>query len=140
MIPAAVETKRAGIWLTRAVADGEDGEGFDRARQRHVVASEASDESTHDVDACDREPRHGIATHELAGTVHGPEELDLLLQGCAPDARGVVVDDAGRQVGVDGHLLARQGVQGEARGDFSDTARTARDDGEVHHQENEEDH
>jgi hypothetical protein len=52
----------------------------------------------------------------------------------------VIVDHAGGQVGVDGHLLARQGVQGEARGHFGHAARPARDDSEVHHQQDEEDH
>ena len=51
------------------------------------------------------------------------------------------VDEAGGEIGVDRHLLAGHGVQGEARRDFGDARRTAGDDDEVHdHQDREHDH
>ena len=51
-----------------------------------------------------------------------------------------LVDQAGRQVGVDRHLLAGHGVEGEARRDFGDAARALGDDDEVHdHQDGEHD-
>ena len=47
---------------------------------------------------------------------------------------------AGREVGVDRHLLARHGVQVKARGDFGDAAGALGDDHEVHdHQDGEHD-
>jgi hypothetical protein len=53
---------------------------------------------------------------------------------------GVLVDQAGRQVGVDRHLLAGHGVEGEAGRDFGDAARALGDDDEVHdHQDREDD-
>ena len=51
----------------------------------------------------------------------------------------LVVDDAGGQIGVDRHLLAGQGVQGEAGGHLGDAARALGDDREVDHQQDEED-
>jgi hypothetical protein len=51
----------------------------------------------------------------------------------------VLVDQAGRQVGVDRHLLAGHGVEGEARRDFGDAARTLGDDDEVHDDQDDED-
>ena len=51
-----------------------------------------------------------------------------------------LVDQAGREVGVDRHLLARHGVEVEARRDFGDAPRALGDDHEVHdHQDREHD-
>ena len=58
----------------------------------------------------------------------------------APRAGLVLVDQAGREIGVDRHLLAGHGVEGEARRDFGDAARALGDDDEVHdHQDDEDD-
>jgi hypothetical protein len=46
-------------------------------------------------------------------------------------ARLVLADQAGVEVGVDRHLLARHRVQGEARGDFGDAAGALGDHDEV---------
>jgi hypothetical protein len=59
---------------------------------------------------------------------------------CAALARLVLVDQAGVQVGVDRHLLARHRVEGEARADLGDAAGALGDDDEVdHHQDDEHD-
>ena len=50
-----------------------------------------------------------------------------------------LVDGAGLQVGVDGHLLARHRVQGEARGDFGDAAGAVGDDHELDDDQDQED-
>ena len=58
----------------------------------------------------------------------------------AAAARLLFVDQPGRQIGVDRHLLARHGVEVEARGDFGDAAGTLGDDHEIHdHQDGEDD-
>ena len=58
----------------------------------------------------------------------------------APAARLAFVDQAGGEIGVDRHLLARHGVEVEARGDFGDAARALGDDHEVDdHQDREDD-
>ena len=72
--------------------------------------------------ADDDQAGDGVAAHELGGAVHGAEEGRFLLQLLAPALGLVLVDQARRQVGVDGHLLAGHGVQGEAGGDFGDAA------------------
>ena len=77
----------------------------------------------------------------LRGAVHGAEEGRFLLQLLAALLGLVLVDQAGGQVGVDRHLLAGHGVQGEAGRDFGDAARALGDDDEVHdHQDGEDDH
>ena len=58
----------------------------------------------------------------------------------AARARVVLVDQPGREIGVDRHLLARHGVEVEARRDFGDAAGALGDDHEVHdHQDREHD-
>ena len=49
------------------------------------------------------------------------------------------VDQAGREIGVDRHLLAGNGVEGEARADFGDTRRALGDDEEIDRDQDEED-
>ena len=52
-----------------------------------------------------------------------------------------LVDQPGREVGVDRHLLAGHGVQGEPGRDLGDAAGALGDDDEVHdHQDGEDDH
>ena len=54
--------------------------------------------------------------------------------------RYLLVDEAGREVGVDRHLLAGNGVEGEARADLGDARRALGDDQEVdRHQDDEDD-
>ncbi len=65
-----------------------------------------------------------VAAHEFRGTVHGAEERTLLLQLVAPTLRFLVIDQTSRQVGVDRHLLAGNGVKRKSGADFGDTRRT----------------
>ena len=68
----------------------------------------------------DHDAGDGVAAHELAGTVHGAEEIGLARDVRAAALGLLLVDQAGRQVGVDGHLPAGHAVQGEAGGHFAD--------------------
>ena len=81
----------------------------------------------------------GVAAHEFRGAVHRAEEGAFLLQLAAPALRLLVVDHAGRQVGVDRHLLAGDGIEGEAGADFGDTRRALGDDDEVDDDQDHED-
>ncbi len=99
----------------------------------------ADQDAADDVDADDQQAGHGVAAHELRRPVHGPEEGGFLLQLLAPDLGGLLVDQARRQVGVDGHLLAGHGIEGEPGGDLRDPSRTLGDDHEVHHHQDGED-
>ena len=91
------------------------------------------------VDEKNQDAGDGVAANELAGTVHGTVEV-----GFSPDVfptlTGLVLrQQSGVEVGVDGHLLAGQGVQGEARGHFRDATGTLGDDHEVDDDEDGED-
>ncbi|MND85265.1 hypothetical protein D3C80_771840 [compost metagenome] len=73
------------------------------------------------VDEQDQQAGDGVTANELAGTVHRTVELGLLRHlGTAVLGLGLV-DQAGVEVGVDGHLLAGHGVEGETRAHFRDT-------------------
>ena len=69
-----------------------------------------------------------------------PKKPDSSSSVLAPPPGFLLVDQAGGKVGVDGHLLARHGVQVEACRDFGDAAGALGDDHEIHdHQDREYD-
>ncbi len=83
-------------------------------------------------------PGDGIAPHKLAGAVHGPVKIRLLL-ALPPPRRRLSYDDPGIELGIDRHLLARHGIEGEAGGHFGDPPRTLGDDQEVDNDQDGED-
>ncbi len=83
-----------------------------------------------DVDEQDQQRRNRIALHELAGAIHRTVEIGLGGDFAAARLGLVRGEQAGRKIGVDRHLLARERVEGEARRDFGDAARALGD----HHQ------
>ena len=118
--PAANEIKNAGTWLTRpspivSVVNSEAA-----SRRAHARLDHADEQAADDIDQRDDDAGDGVAADELAGTVHGPEEVGLLGDFLAAALGFVLVDHAGVQIGVDGHLPARHAVQGEAGGHFAD--------------------
>jgi len=115
----------------QAIAHREDGVRGGRFARGHVVLHHAHHEAHHHVQAGHQEAGDGVAAHELGGAVHGAEEVALLLHAAAADARLVLGEHAGGEVGVDGHLLARHGVEGKARGHLGHAARALRDNHEV---------
>jgi hypothetical protein len=81
-----------------------------------------------------------MAADEFRGAVHRAEEGAFVLERLAAGARREFIDQAGRQIGIDRHLLARHGVQVEARRDLGDAAGALGDHDEVHdHQDREHD-
>ncbi|KAG1446268.1 hypothetical protein G6F57_017361 [Rhizopus arrhizus] len=114
-----------------AVTDGQQRVDTGRIAHRHVVLRHAHDQAADDVDRHDQQAGDGVAAHELAGAVHRAEEVRFLRDLGATAAGLVFADQARIQVGVDRHLLAGHGVQGEARAHFGDTAGTLGDDDEV---------
>ena len=107
--------------------------------ERHAVVRHADDDAAEDVDGGDDEAGDGVAAHEFRGAVHGAEEGAFLLELAAPALRLLVVDQAGGQVGVDRHLLAGDGVEGEARADFGDARRALGDHDEIDRDQDDED-
>jgi hypothetical protein len=122
-----------------AVTDGEDGVGARRVPKAHALLRDADDDAADDVDEDDEQAGDGVAAYEFRGTVHGAEEAAFVLQRLAALLCGLLVDQAGGEIGVDRHLLAGHGVEVEARSDFGDAARTLGDDDEVHDDKDRED-
>ena len=124
----------------QAVADGEDRVGMCRVGERQALLGNTNDHAADDVDENDQQAGDGIAAYKLRGAVHGAEETAFVLQHLAPATRFLLIDETGRQIGIDCHLLAGHSVQVEAGGHFRDAAGTLGDDHEVHdHQDREHD-
>jgi len=104
-----------------------------------ALLGHADDDAADDVDEDDKKTRDRVAAHEFRRTVHGAEEAAFVLQRLAALFCHLLVDQAGGEIGVDRHLLARHGVEVEAGGDFRDAPRTLGDDDEVHDHEDRED-
>ena len=121
-----------------AVTDGEQRVGLRGGTEGHALLGHADDDAADDVDEGDEQRGDGVSAHEFRGTVHGTEEGGFFLQRGAPGLRHLLVDETGREIGIDRHLLAGHRVEGEASRDFRDTARTLGDDDEVHDDENRE--
>ena len=71
-----------------------------------------------DVDEQNQQPRHGIAANEFLRTVHGAVKVGFLLDFRAALAGSGFINHAGVQVGINRHLFAGHGIQGEARAHF----------------------
>ena len=100
----------------------------------------ADQEAGDDVDAGDQDAGHGVALREAGCAVHGAVEFRFGGQLLAARARFGFVDQPGAQIGIDGHLLAGQGIQGEAGGDFRDAHRAVVDDHVLDGDQHQEDH
>src|SRR4051794_39759820 len=59
--------------------------------------------------------------------------------GLAAAAGFGFLDDAGIEIGIDGHLLTGHGVQGKSGGDFSDTSSALGDNDELNNDDDNED-
>ena len=111
-----------------------------RVGETEILLHDADDHAADDVDEDDEQAGDGVAAHEFRGAVHGAEKAGFVFQMPAAPPRFLLVDQAGIEVGVDRHLLARHGVQMEARRDFGDAPGAFGDDHEIHdHQDREYD-
>ena len=95
------------------------------------MLNDADNDAADDIDRHDDQAGDGVAAHELGGSVHGTEEGAFLLQLFAPQLGDVLCNQAGGKVGVDRHLLAGHGVQGETGGHLGDATGTLGDDHEI---------
>ena len=120
------------------VADRQQRVGLRRGREGQILLRDADDDAGDDVDEGDDEAGDRVAANEFRGAVHGAVEIAFVLEIAPALPRLRLVDEAGREIGVDRHLLARHAVQAEARGDFGDASRTLGDDDEIHHDEDRE--
>ncbi len=124
----------------QAVADSKQRVDRDGVAEAHVVHQRTDRDAAEDVDEQDEDAGDGIASHELAGTVHRTVEVSFRTHFAAAHPRLVLGDESGVEVGVDRHLLAGHGVEGETRRHFGDTAGTFGDDHEVDDRQDDEHH
>src|SRR5262249_34754528 len=89
-----------------------------------------------DIHKGDENAGNGVTPDELAGTVHGPVKIGLLLNRLAPSPGLLLIDQAGVEISINGHLLAGHGIEGKTRCHFGNTPRTLRHDDKVDHDEN----
>ena len=83
--------------------------------------------ATDQVDKQNHQAGDRIAAHELAGTVHGAIEVGLLGHFRATALSLRLLNQSGIQIGIDGHLLARHGIQGKTRTDLGNSPGTLGD-------------
>ena len=115
----------------QAIPHREQRVGPQGIHERHALLRHPDHEPTDDVDDVDQQPGDCITANELAGAIHRPVELRLA---------GVLFgDDPGVHIGVDRHLFARHGVEGEARGHFGDAAGALDDHHELDDDQDQED-
>ena len=100
------------------------------------MALDADDDAAEHIDGGDDDTGDGVTAHEFRGSVHGAEESTFLLQLAAAPHRLLFVDQPGIEVGIDGHLFARDGIEREARADLGDTRRALGDDQEIYGNQN----
>src|SRR5581483_1460036 len=141
--PADDDARRRGDYQRRnlgdePVADGQQGVGLAGFGEAEAVLPDADDEAADQVDEQDQHGGDRIAAHELAGAVHRPEEIGFAADLLAPRSRLLLVDEAGVEVGVDRHLLARHAVEDKARGDLGDAPGALGDDDEIDDDEDRE--
>ena len=122
----------------QAVANGQQRVNATGVAQRQTVLANANGQAADQVDEQNQQAGNGVTADEFGGTVHGAEEVRLLRQLSAAGFGGFLVDHAGIEVGVDGHLLAGHGVQRKAGVDLGDAACALGHHKEVHdHQDRE---
>ncbi len=104
------------------------------------MLQDANQKAGDDIDRRDEDGRHRIPLRETRGPVHGAIEFRLARQHLAPGARFVLIDQSGIQVRIHRHLLARHGVQSEARRDFRNADRAVIDHHVLDGDQHQEDH
>src|SRR6185437_5304913 len=107
--------------------------------EAEALLGHADDDSADDVDEDDQQAGDGVAAHEFRGAVHRAEKAAFVFQRLAALLGRLLVDQSRREIGVDRHLLARHGVEMEARRDLGDAPGALGDDDEIDDHENGED-
>ena len=100
-----------------------------------VTAVNAAD----NVDEGDEHACIHVALHELARTVHCAVEVRFPAHIFTAAGGFIFIDKSGVEVGLNRHLFAGHGVQGEPRRHFGDTRGTGGDDHLVQNKQNQKD-
>ena len=122
-----------------AVTDGQQGINLPRLAEAHAVLRHADADAADEVDEQNQQAGDGVAANELARTVHRTVKVRLGGDLDPAHLRLGLIDQPGVEVSVDRHLLARHGVEGEARADFGDPPGTFGNHDEVDDHQNRED-
>ena len=83
----------------------------------------ADDQAADDVNNQNQNASDGVAAHKLRCTVHRTVKVGFLSELVTALLGGVLIDDAGIEVRINRHLLARHSIQSEARDDLGNPAR-----------------
>ena len=102
----------------QSVADRQPREDAERLGDVPALLEIADGKPADDVDQRNDNARDGVTAHKLRSTVHRTVEVSFAVDVLTPLAGFGFVDDAGVQVRVDGHLLARHAVESEPRRHF----------------------
>ena len=113
---------------------------FTRVAELHAALQHADGDAADHVDDDDDDAGDRVTLDELRGAVHRTVEVGLGRDLRAALARLDVGDQAGVEVGVDRHLLAGHGVEGEAGADLGHALGALGDDDELDDDEDQEDH
>ena len=132
--------QQGGDLRDEAVAHAQQAVGVGGVGDRQVALGDADGEAADEVDGGDDDGGDGVAPDELGGPVHGPVEVGLVGDLLAAALGLLLVDEPRVQVGVDRHLLAGHGVEGEAGRHLGHAARTRGDHHELDDDEDEEHH
>ena len=112
-----------------------------RSRTKIEAVLEHTDgNATDQVDGQDQQAGDGVALDEFTGAVHRAVEVCFLGNFRATVLGFFLVDKTGIEIGIDGHLLTRHGIQGETCAYFRHPASTFGDHQEVDDHEDGEDH
>ena len=96
-------------------------------------------QATNQVDDQNEQAGNRVTRHKLRGTVHGAKEVRFLRKFFAALFGSFLVNHTGIQVGVNGHLFARHGIQSKTCIHFRHTASTLGHHNEVDDHQNSED-
>ena len=100
--------------------------GSRRFAQFNALLQCANQQPGDNVDCSDQNRCHRIALVEARCTIHGAVELRLACDRLPPAPCLRFIDKSGIHVGIDGHLLARQRVEGKACSHFGRAHGTVR--------------
>ncbi len=105
---------------------------------RQIVLQHTDGKAAHDVDQQNQDAGHGIATHKLRCAVHRAKKVGFLGHFGAAAFGFFLVNQAGIQVGIHRHLLARHGIQREAGRHLGNALRALGHHHKVDHHQNRE--
>ena len=120
----------------QGVANRQQNIGISRLTGRETVLQHTNGKATKNIDQENQNAGHCIATHKFGGAVHRAKKVRLFRHFSASALGLFLVDQAGIQVGVHGHLLAWHGVQGKAGGHLGNPLGTLGHHHKVDHHQN----